>query len=78
MQRLHRTVLPELGLELGEAGPFPGVVRPALGHQTVQRGRALGGHGQALAVLYPADDVVVLHALEGLDAVHEDLPHADA
>lgn len=70
--------LPELCLELGEARPLAGVVRPALCHQAVEGGGTLGRHGQPLAVLYPANDVVVLDALEGLDAEHQDLPHAHA
>lgn len=69
---------PELRLELGEPRPLAGIVRPTLRHQAVESGRALRGHGQSLAVLYPANHVVVLHALEWLDAVHQDLPHADA
>lgn len=78
LQLQLKNKLPELRLELSEVRPLAGVVRPALCHQAVEGGWALGGHGQPLAVLYPADDVVVLDALEGLDAEHQDLPHAHA
>ena len=63
-------------LEVLEVGPLGGFVGPAEGHDAVEGGGAVGGHGQPLAVLYPADHVVVLDALEWLDAVHQDLPHA--
>lgn len=69
---------PELRFELGESRPLAGIVRPTLCHQAVESGRALRRHGQSLAVLYPANHIVVLHPLEGLDAIHQDLPHADA
>lgn len=78
-QQVKRTLeAPELRFELRESRPLAGIVRPALCHQAVESGRALRRHGQSLAVLYPANHVVVLHPLEGLDAVHQDLPHADA
>lgn len=73
MDRL--TDIPELGFELCEAGSLARVVGPALGHQAVQGRGAVVGHGQTLSVLYPADDIVVLHPLEGFDSVDEDLPH---
>lgn len=71
-------MLPELCFEFCEPRPLAGVVRPAFGHQAVESGGTLGGHRQPLAVLYPANHVIVLHALEGLDAVHQDLPHTHA
>lgn len=69
-------LVPELCFEFGEPRPLAGVVRPTFGHQTVKGGRALRRHSQPLAIFYPADHIVVLHPLEGLDAVHQDLPHA--
>lgn len=69
-------LVPELCFEFGEPRPLAGVVRPTFGHQTVEGGRALRRHSQPLAIFYPADHIVVLHPLEGLDAVHQDLPHA--
>lgn len=68
--------IPELSLEFREAGSLAGVVGPALGHQTVECRRAVGWHGQPLAILDAPYHVIVLHTLEGLDTVHEDLPHA--
>lgn len=68
-------LLLELCFEFGESRPLARVVRPTLGHQAVQGGRALRRHGQSLPVLYPANHVIVLHSLERLDAVHQDLPH---
>lgn len=68
-------LLPELSLELSEAGPPAGVVRPALGHEAVESGRAVGRHGQSLPVLDAPDHVIVLHALKGLHAMHQDFPH---
>lgn len=70
--------LPELCFKLCESGPLAGIIRPTFGHQAVKGGWALRGHSQSLAVLYPANHIVVLHALERLDAVHQDLPHAHA
>lgn len=70
--------LPELCFELGESRSLAGVIRPTLGHQTVEGGRALWRHSQSLTVLYPADHIIVLDALERLDAVHQDLPHTHA
>lgn len=61
---------PELCFEFSEAWPLAGVVRPTFGHQAVEGWWTLGRHGQPLPVLYPANHVVVLHPLEGLDAVH--------
>ena len=75
MQIDRLTAIPELGFELCEAGSLARVVSPALGHQAVQGRGAVVGHGQTLSVLYPADDIVVLHPLEGFDSVDEDLPH---
>lgn len=67
---------PELCFEFGESWSLAGVIWPTFGHQTVEGGRALRRHSQPLAVLYPANHVIVLHPLERLDAVHQDLPHA--
>lgn len=68
-------MLPELCFEFCEARPLAGVVRPAFGHQAVKRGGTLGGHRQPLAVLYPANHIIVLHALKGLNAIHQYFPH---
>lgn len=65
----------ELCFEFGESWPLAGVIRPTFGHQTVERGWALRGHSQPLAVFNPANHVVILHTLEGLDAIHQNLPH---
>lgn len=69
-------LIPELCFEFGESRPLAWVVRPAFSHQAVEGGRAMRRHSQSLAVLYPANHVIVLHPLERLDAVHQDLPHA--
>lgn len=66
----HTEFIPQLCFEFIEARPLAGIIRPALCHQAVQSRRALRGHRQSLAILYPANDVVVLHTLEGLYAVH--------
>lgn len=70
--------LPELCFEFSESRTLAGVIWPTFGHQTVEGGRTLGRHRQALPVFYPANHVIVFHPLEGLDAVHQDLPHAYA
>lgn len=62
--------------EFSESRTLAGVIWPTFGHQTVEGGRTLGRHRQALPVFYPANHVIVFHPLEGLDAVHQDLPHA--
>lgn len=70
-------LVPELGFQFVKAWPLAGVVWPTLCHQAVEGWGALRRHSQSLAVLYPTNDVVVLHTLERLDAIHQNLPHAD-
>ena len=73
--RTPTPLLPELSFELSEAGPPAGVVRPALGHEAIESGRAVGRHGQSLPILDAPDHVIVLHALKGLHPMHQDFPH---
>lgn len=67
--------LPELCFKFSKPGSPAGVVGPALGHKAVEGGRAVWRHWEPLTVLNPPNHIIVLHSLEGLYPVHEDLPH---
>lgn len=67
--------LPELCFKFSKPGSPAGVVGPALGHKAVEGGRAVWRHWEPLTVLDPPNHIIVLHSLEGLYPVHEDLPH---
>lgn len=63
--------------DLLEAGPLAWLVAPALGHETIQSGRAVCGQRQTLSILNLANHVIVLDSLERLHAKHQNLPHTN-
>lgn len=67
--------LPELCFKFCKPGSSARVVCPALGHKAVEGRRAVWRHGEPLTVLNPPNYIIVLHSLEGLYPMHEDLPH---
>jgi len=64
-----------LCFKFSKPGSSARVVCPALGHKAVEGRRAVWRHGEPLTVLNPPNYIIVLHSLEGLYPMHEDLPH---
>lgn len=62
----------------GEAGSVGGQLAPAQAHQVVQLQGAVLGAGEDVAVAHVVDDLLVGHAVVGLQAVREDLPQHHA
>jgi len=65
----------ESSLEVLEGGSLRRLIRPTLKHDMVQTWGTVGWERQPLPILYLADYFIVFDTLEGLDAIHKNLPH---
>jgi len=66
---------PKTSLKILKCWSLGRLVRPAFKHDVVQGGGTVKGKRQAFAILDLANYFIVFDALEGFDAIHENLPH---